>query len=78
MLFSYDYFSKIKIPSMFIDKINEEMDQIMPGTINFSVELSDSKGRTVTYDFKTGEIISNNNSILTISKYLFLLIVFLF
>ena len=63
---------------MFIDKINEEMDQIMPGIINFSVELSDSKGGTVTYDSKTGEIISNNNSILTISKYLFLLIVFLF
>ena len=48
MLFSYDYFSKIKIPSMFIDKINEEMDQIMPGTIHFFSRIVRFK-RTYSY-----------------------------
>jgi len=40
--------------------------------------MSDTKGRKVSYDSDTGKIVSNNGGILTISKYLFLLSLFLF
>ena len=69
MLFSYDMFSKINVPPM----LNVRLKQY-----KVTLELSDSKGRKVTYDSETGKIVGNNGGILTISKYLLLLSVFLF
>jgi len=69
MLFSYDMFSKINVPPMINDKLKQQ---------KITLELSDSKGRKVTYDSETGKIVANNGGILTISKYLLLLSLFLF
>ena len=76
--FSYDMFSKMTIPAIYQDTIKGMAQNLFGSTDIFTVELSDSKGRKVRYDSVTGEITSNNNSILTISKYLFLLSLFLF
>lgn len=69
MVFSYELFSKINIPPMFNDQLKQQ---------KVTLELSDSKGRKVTYDSETGTIVANNAGILTISKYLLLLSLFLF
>jgi len=69
MLFSYDMFSKINMPPMFNEQLKQQ---------KVVLELSDSKGRKVTYDSETGKIVANNAGILTISKYLLLLSLFLF
>jgi hypothetical protein len=76
IIFSYDMFSKITIPSQYSQLITEGIKEKFGGKI--TVELSDSKGRMVSFDSETGQIVSNNGSILTISKYLFLLSLFLF
>lgn len=58
------------------DQINESMENVFPeGVAN--LELTDSKGRKDKYDYEAGEI-TVNSSILTITNYLFLLILFLF
>ena len=75
MLVAYDMFSKMNMPKILNEQIKE---MISEGADKVVVELSDSKGRTIKYDSETGKIIANNSSILTISKYLFLLILFLF
>ena len=69
MIFSYDMFSKINMPPMFNEQLKQQ---------KVVLELSDSKGRKVTYDSETGKIVANNAGILTISKYLLLLSLFLF
>ena len=78
LLFSYDMFSNIKIPDEFKGEIQKKIKEIVKDADKVTVELSDSKGRKVTYDTDTGEIINNHSSILNISKYLFLLTLFLF
>jgi len=76
VIFSYDMFSKINIPPMLNQKITEGIKERFGGKI--TIEMSDTKGRKVSYDSDTGKIVSNNGGILTISKYLFLLSLFLF
>lgn len=78
MLFSYDMFSKISIPDEYKGEIQKKIKELAQGADKVTVELSDSNGHKVTYDTDTGKIISNHSSILTISKYLFLLTLFLF
>ena len=78
MLFSYDMFSKISIPDEYKGEIQKKIKEFAQGADKVTVELSDSNGHKVTYDTDTGKIISNHSSILTISKYLFLLTLFLF
>ena len=84
LLFSYDMFSNIKIPDEYKGEIQKKMKEMFEDEGKVTIELSDSKGRKVTFDSDTGEIISNPNnpnnhsSILNISKYLFLLTLFLF
>ena len=80
MPFSFDMFSKITIPSMYNQQIGQGAAGMLGG--NITVELSDSKGRKFTYDSGTGKIMlvnnENNGGFITISKYLFLLSLFLF
>jgi hypothetical protein len=78
MLFSYDMFSKISIPDEYKGEIQKKIKEFAQGADKVTVELSDSNGHKVTYDTDTGKIINNHSSILTISKYLFLLTLFLF
>lgn len=78
MLFSYDMFSNIKIPDEFKGELQKRIKEIAQDADKVTVELSDSNGHKVTYDTESGEIVSNFSSILTISKYLFLLTLFLF
>ena len=74
--FAYDMFSKLEMPEFLNTVIKEAIqDEHYEKVI---VELSDSKGRKIMYDSDTGKInISSSSSILTISKYLLLLSLFL-
>ena len=78
MLFSYDMFSKINIPNELKGIVQKNIKEYAKGAEKVTIELSDSQGHKVTYDTDTGNIVNNNSSILTISKYLFLLTLFLF
>ena len=78
MLFSYDMFSKINIPDELKGIVQKNIKEYAQGAEKVTIELSDSKGHKVTYDTDTGNIVNNNSSFLTISKYLFLLTLFLF
>lgn len=69
---------KIQIPAFFNEHLNEFIKYFLPNnTSQFILELTDSKGSKVKYDFETSKLTANS-SILTISKYLFLLGLFLF
>jgi len=61
--------SKINMPAMFNEQLKQQ---------KITLELSDSKGPSVTYDSETGKIVAYNCGILTTSKYLLLLSLFLF
>ena len=78
-IFPFEMLSKMTMPPYLNEKINELASFFaLLGVEKITIELSDSKGHKVTYDSATGKIISNNSSILTISKYIFLLCLFLF
>ena len=75
---AYDLLSQKKIPDLMKDQLKENVKKVLPNnTSQFIFELTDSKGRKVKYDSETDNITVNSN-ILTITKYLILLILFLF
>ena len=70
MIFPFEMLSKMTMPPYLNEKINEIASFFaLIGVDKITIELSDSKGHKVSYDSDTGKIISNNGSILTISKY---------
>ena len=82
MPFPYELLSKVKIPDMFKDQLNEMFKENPDLSLNasqFTLELSDSKGNKIKYDSETGEITpkTGKSIMLNISKYLFLLSLFL-
>ena len=81
-IFPYELLSKVKIPDMFKDQLNEmfkENPDLSLNATQFTFELSDSKGNKIKYDSETGEIThkTGKSIMLNISKYLFLLSLFL-
>ena len=62
----------MKIPKMFNDEIKNYR-----GGNRVIARLTGSEGRSIKYDTQTGKIVQNSK-ILTFSKYLFLLCLFLF
>lgn len=75
---AYDTYSKIKIPQYALDELKKAMSSFPFAPTQIIAELSDSKGRKISFDTETGEIISSNSIILSISKFLFLFSLFLF
>ncbi len=82
MVFPFNLLSKVKIPEMLTDSLKAifiNNPELPISASQFTLELSDSKGNKIKYDSETGEIThkTGKSIMLNISKYLFLLSLFL-